>query len=174
MDVRAPRPESDSGAPVSSPKSSPKRGPRPSRGSPPAPEVGNRRALSHGAYAPGLVDPAAQALADELYARYNHLSERDLFAVLDYAVAQVRVWRLASYLHTNSDFDRRGGLRPAVEALRRWLERAERARARLGLDPAARLSLGVDESLIYERLQAAFAPDVARGKTAPPGTSEAK
>jgi hypothetical protein len=122
--------------------------------------------MTHGAYAGSLIEPDASALVDELYARHEHLTERDLFAVRDYALAQARVWRIQVWLDKNSDFDSKGRLRPAVEQQRRWMERAERGRARLGLDPASRLSLGVDEALIMERLGHLFeAPLAVPGRT---------
>jgi hypothetical protein len=133
---------------------------------PPTPPAGNSRAITHGAYAASLIGPDATALVDELYARHEHLTERDLFAVRDYALAQARVWRIQAWLDRNSDFDSKGRLRPMVEQQRRWMERAERGRARLALDPASRLSLGVEEALTMKRLAHLFeAPVVEPGRT---------
>jgi hypothetical protein len=124
---------------------------------PPA-RPGNKLAVTHGAYTPTLISPQAEALVEHLFSQFEHLKERDRLAVSDYAVAQVQVWRLMAYLEKNSPFDARGRPRPAFDLLRRWLDRTDRARARLGLDPASRMSLGVEESLIYERMLALIVP----------------
>ena len=76
---------------------------------------------------------------------FPHLTDLDSAAVRDYAVTQVGVWRFAAYVERNGQFDGKGHVRPAVEYLRRWLERAERARARLGLDPESRIALDLDQ-----------------------------
>jgi hypothetical protein len=119
---------------------------------PPPPPQGNRRALRHGAFSSGIMMPDVDAFVDVLYDMFPHLRDSDCFAVRDYAISQVTAWRLAAYLEKNSNFDAKGRPRPAVELLRKALERAERARARLGLDPVSRAALHVDQTLVMRRL----------------------
>jgi hypothetical protein len=127
-------------------------GSHPRTSPPPAPR-GNSRAVTHGAFAQSLVLPEVDALVAALMAEFDHLSERDYFAVRDLAISEVRVSRLAAWLEKNGDFDARNRLRPAHRELRHWLVRAERARARVGLDPASRLSLGVEEAASLEAIR---------------------
>lgn len=118
---------------------------------PPAPP-GNLRAATHGAFSDRFVLRDADELVDVLYDAVPHLRDDDYLAVRDYAICQVRVWRLSAWLDANGDFDRRSRPRPALELLRRWLDRADRARSRLGLDPISRAALRVDESLVMSRV----------------------
>lgn len=112
---------------------------------PPRPaERGNLRAAVHGARSVQLVMPAADALAEILYAEVPHLAAEDALAVRDYCIAQIRAWRFAAYIEEHGEFAGRGAVRPAVGQLRVWLERAEKARARLGLDPLSRSRLRLD------------------------------
>lgn len=112
---------------------------------PPRPaERGNLRAAIHGARSVQLVMPAADALCEILYAEVPHLADADALAVRDYAIAQIRAWRFAAWVEENGEFAGRGAVRPAVEQLRRWLERTEKARSRLGLDPLSRSRLQLD------------------------------
>ena len=90
--------------------------------------------------------PDAQQLADLVFEENRHLSERDRAAVLDYAIAQIRAWRFEVWLDRNGEFDSKGRVRPAVEHSRKWLQRAETARARLGLDPVSYASLNLDRA----------------------------
>lgn len=96
--------------------------------------------------------PDADELVEILFREVPHLRDDDYLAVRDYAICQVRVWRLSAWLDANGDFDRRSRPRPALELLRRWLDRADRARSRLGLDPISRAALRVDESLVMSRV----------------------
>jgi hypothetical protein len=98
-----------------------------------------------------LVD--ADELVEVLYAEVPHLRDEDYLAVRDLAVSQVKAWRLAAWLDEHGDFDSRNRPRPALELLRRWLDRAERARGRLGLDPVSRAALNVDQSLVMARVR---------------------
>ncbi len=147
-------------------------GPRPihpgfaggSRSCPPAPPAGNVYAVTHAAFADGIVVPEADKLLEVILAQNPHLTDQDRPAVRDYAIAQTRAWRLAAWLERNGDFDKRSRPRPALEALRRWLERAERARARLGLDPVSRAALGVDQSLVLERVRRWSENDMEEGQ----------
>jgi hypothetical protein len=50
----------------------------------------------------------------------------------------------------NGLFTSKGKMRPAVETLREYRERAERARSRLGFDPISRASLNVDQARAAE------------------------
>jgi hypothetical protein len=133
-----------------------------SRRPPPTP-VGNLYAATHAAFSDRFVLPDADQLSQIVYAHAPHLGENDYLAVRDYSIAQIRCWRIADWLERNGDFDAKNRVRPAVEALRRWLDRAERARARLGLDPASRLALNVDESILVDRMRRWEAEDMAHG-----------
>jgi hypothetical protein len=139
-------------------------GTTPVRRSPPPPPAGNLRSLKHGAFSPHLVIPDADELTETIYDEISHLTDADYPAVRDFSIAQVRAWRLAAYLERNGDFDSRGRPRPALEHLRRWLERAEKARARLGLDPVSRAALHVDQSLLVERLRGWGEKDLDEGR----------
>jgi hypothetical protein len=134
------------------------------QGLPPPAPVGNLRAATHAAFSDRIVMPDADLLADAVFAENWHLADQDALAVRDYAIAQVRAWRLAAWLERNGDFDKRGRPRPALEQLRRWLERAERARSRLGLDPLSRAALHVDQSLVLARTRQWAADDLAEGR----------
>lgn len=109
-------------------------------------QPGNFHTLAHGARSDRLVIPDAEELAEIIYQGNQHLTERDRPAVLDYSIAQIRAWRFAHYLERVGDFDSKGRIRPAVEQLRKWLQRAETARGRLGLDPVSYASLNLDRA----------------------------
>jgi hypothetical protein len=108
--------------------------------------------------------PEADRLAADVFARYPHLSEADELAVRDYAVAQIRAWRLAAWIESNGELDKRSRVRPALDHLRRWLERAEKARARLGLDPLGRASLAVDQLSAEAKLRDLRTNDLSEGR----------
>jgi hypothetical protein len=112
----------------------------------PGPQPGNFHTLAHGANSERLVVPDAEQLAEIVFEDNGHLLERDWPAVLDYSIAQIRAWRFAHYLERVGDFDSKGRIRPAVEQLRKWLQRAETARGRLGLDPVSYASLNLDRA----------------------------
>ena len=105
---------------------------------------GNTIALKHGAFS-----RYALAEADDLAATVveyaPHLAEADAPALRDYCIAQARAWRLGAWIEEHGELDETGKPRPALTALREWLHRSEQARSRLGLDPASRASLAVDE-----------------------------
>jgi hypothetical protein len=122
------------------------------------------RAVTHGTFVDRIVLPDADELVAILYAEIPHLAENDYLAVRDYAIAQIRAWRLASWLEKHGDFDARGRVRPAVEQLRRWLERAEKARSRLGLDPVSRSALQLDQTALHERLRVLAYADLEEGR----------
>jgi hypothetical protein len=123
-------------------------------------ETGARgRSFSH-----ELVLPDADTLAGRIVEEVGHLTAADFPAVRDYAIAQLRAWHLAEYLEQHGDFDARGRPRPALELLRRWLERAERARARIGLDPVSRAALDVDRTLVAERVRDWARTDLSEGE----------
>jgi hypothetical protein len=134
------------------------------RGSPPPAPRANYRALTHAAFSDRIVMPDADWLTEVVVAENGHLTDHDLFAVRDYAIAQVRAWRLAAWLERNGEFDARGRPRPALELLRRWLERAERARSRLGLDPAGRAALGIDQAFAVDQARQLAADDLEQGR----------
>lgn len=112
----------------------------------------------------GVSLPEADELAARILNEVGHLVESDFPAVRDYAVAQLRAWRLAEYLENNGDFDGSGRPRPALELLRRWLERAEKARSRIGLDPMSRAALDVDRTLVADRVREWLETDLSEGK----------
>jgi hypothetical protein len=112
----------------------------------PGPQPGNFHTLAHGANSERLVIPDAEALGEMVFEGDMHLCDRDRPAVIDYAIAQIRAWRFAHYLERVGDFDSKGRIRPAVEQLRKWLQRAETARARLGLDPVSYAALNLDRA----------------------------
>lgn len=129
---------------------------RPDEARPPSPPAGNLRAVKHGVFSARLVSDDVDRLVERLFDQNPHLIPQDEFAVRGYAIAEVCAVRLAAYLERNGEFDARGRVRPAVDLLRRYLERAERARARLGLDPVARMFLRTDEVVLVQRLRALF------------------
>ncbi len=128
------------------------------------PQYGNLYTLGHGAYSDALVLPESDALAEQALERVPHLSETDRIAVRDWAIAQIRVWRLAAYVEKHGEFDAKGRIRPALDHLRRWMSRAETARSRLGLDPLSRVSLAVDEARFAESLRELAREDLAEGR----------
>jgi hypothetical protein len=131
---------------------------------PPPAERGNLRALTHGANADRFVMPEADQLVTFLYSEYAHLTAADRLAVRDYAIAQTRAWRLGAWIEANGELDARSRVRPALEHLRKWLERAEKARARLGLDPLARASLAVDQMVATGKLRELRQQDLSEGR----------
>ena len=112
----------------------------------PGPQPENFHGLAHGASSARLVIPDAEELTEIVYGLNPYLGDRDRPAVLDYSIAQIRAWRFAHYLERVGDFDSKGRIRPAVEQLRKWLQRSETARARLGLDPVSYASLTLDRA----------------------------
>ena len=101
-------------------------------------------ALKHGAFSRYSL-AEADALAAAVAEHAPHLAQADGPGVRDYAIAQVRAWRLAAYIEANGELADDGMPRPALAALDRWLARASQARARLGLDPMSRAALAIDE-----------------------------
>jgi hypothetical protein len=126
-------------------------------------EPGNLVAQRHGAFSRFVLDEADE-LATTIAEHAPHLAYADAPALRDYAVAQARAWRLAAYVEEHGELDDDGAPRPALRALSEWLARAEKARARLGLDPASRAALAVDE-LQARRTAGALARDeLAEGR----------
>ena len=107
-------------------------------------EPGHTPSIRHGAFSRYAIAEADE-LAATIAEHAPHLAEIDALALRDYAIAQVRAWRLAAWIEEHGDLDENGKPRPALAPLREWLGRAEKARARLGLDPLSRASLAVDE-----------------------------
>jgi len=106
--------------------------------------AGHTLSMTHGARS-RFVAIEADALAAEIMDASPHLADVDRMAVSDLSVATVKVRRLAAWLDEVGDLDDEGEPRKALAELRRWMDRAERARARLGLDPMSRAALAVDE-----------------------------
>ena len=95
---------------------------------------GNRAAVTHGAFAPRVFGPIAEALTSALLEERPHL-ERWPAAVVAWADAEARCEVLRGFLDEHGMLDDRGRPRPAVELLLRFERQADRARQRLGLDP---------------------------------------
>ena len=108
----------------------------------PTAEPGNTLALRHGAQSRYVITEADE-LAGILLDCTPHLSDADVPAGRDYCIAQVRAWRFASGLEKHPEDE--ANTERASRELHRWLSRAEKARARLGLDPMSRAALAVDE-----------------------------
>ncbi len=122
-------------------------------------EVGNLVGLRHGAMSRFALAEADELAAD-LVEFVPHLGPADAPAIRDYAIAQVRAWRLAAWVEKHGELDGKGKPIPALAALREWLSRAEKARARLGLDPRSARDLAVSELIVRDlaaELQAASA-----------------
>ncbi len=62
----------------------------------------------------------------------------------------MRAWRLAAWVEKHGELDGKGKPIPALAALREWLARAERARARLGLDPRSARDLAIGELIVRD------------------------
>lgn len=126
---------------------------------------GNTAAVTHGARSSHLLEwaaPAADALAVQMVEEAPHLAPEDRHAVRGWAIAEVIVQHLTTWIEQHGPLDEDGHPRKVLDSLRMWLARAEVARARLGLDPAARVALAVDE--LHARRQAAALADVDRAE----------
>ena len=97
-------------------------------------EPGNRAAVKHGAFAPRVFGPIAEAMRDGLLEQRPHLCTYRA-AVAAWADAEARCQVLREHLEQHGMLDDRGRPRPAVELLLRLERQADRARQRLGLDP---------------------------------------
>jgi hypothetical protein len=115
-------------------------------------EPGNELTLKHGAYSPRQVEPRAA----EYVAAVLEIAEADgspvaYLADPSYGPA-LRAWGrseaaqdlVEEFLAELGPIDEDGKVRPAAELLERVARRAERMRARLGLDPLARATLARD------------------------------
>ncbi len=127
-------------------------------------EPGNLVGLRHGAMSRYALAEADELAAD-LCEHVPHLGPADAPAIRDFAIAQVRAWRLAAWVEVHGELDGKGKPIPALAALREWLARAERARSRLGLDPMSRAALAVD-ALHARREATALAREALAGPTA--------
>ena len=118
---------------------------------------GNWLALRHGGSSsrlPELVSPRTDELVEGIFSIAPHLDrDADLLAVRACALAEAVIERLAAYAAEHGIVDaERGKPSGVMEPLRSWMATAERARARLGLDPRSRAELAVDE--LHARSQA--------------------
>lgn len=109
---------------------------------------GNGAAVTHGAFAPRVFGPIAEALASALLEERPHL-KRWPAAVVAWADAEARCEVLRAHLDEHGMLDDRGRPRPAVDLLLRLERQADRARQRLGLDPRS------DAQLARETAEAA-------------------
>ncbi len=120
---------------------------------PNAADVGNSRALQHGARASDAnlvhLDDTRQALFDWLAAtapvrEAGQLPQADMPAVEDCARAWARVRQIDDWVSKHGPLDKRGRPRPALQALERASKNLTEKLAQLGMTPRARVSLGVD------------------------------
>lgn len=103
---------------------------------------GHTQSLKHGVWSRFALAEADE-LAEQVVGACPHLAESDAFAVRDWSIAQVRVWRLEAWLAEHGDLRPDGEPQPAVVELRHWLKAAAAARSRLGFDPLSRVALGL-------------------------------
>lgn len=139
-------------------------------------EPGNQAALRHGAWSPRLVDPVAAEIVERMRADATepgspvaYLADPTYAAsVAAWARVEARIQLLTEYLSgAGGDLDAEGAVRPAADLLTRLEGQAEKARARLGLDPLSRARLGRDvtaSQMDLARLLAGLgAPDPSTG-----------
>jgi hypothetical protein len=126
-------------------------------------EPGHELSIRHGAFSRYAVAESDE-LASVIAQHAPHLAEIDALGLRDYAIAQVRAWRIAAYIEANGELTDDGTPRPALNALALWLGRAERARARLGLDPMSRAALAIDELNARRSANALEAEQLAEGR----------
>jgi len=124
---------------------------------------GHALSLKHGAFSRYVI-PEADELAAVVLDSTAHLGDADAAAVRDYAIAQVRAWRLAAWVEKHGELDADGEATPAFIRLTQWLDRAEKARGRLGLDPVSRAALAVDEITARRNAGAMAREELAEGR----------
>lgn len=120
-------------------------GPAKGAGTPAAAD--NLLALVHGARSRRVVDPVAQELVAEVLDDPStaYLAERRYTAALrGWSRAEARVLLLVAALERRGLEDAEGNPSPWLTALEKAEGAAERARSRLGLDPASHARLGRD------------------------------
>ena len=145
-------------------------------------EPGNVAALRHGAFYPRRYEPLAEelvtnllALAAEPSSPVAYLTEEPYRpAVWAWARCEARIQLVTEYLlDKGGDLDPDGEVRPAARLLEVLEGRAEKLRARLGLDPLARARLGRDVTaarLDVAQLMAALArQEAVEGPQEPAG-----
>jgi hypothetical protein len=148
---------------------------------PPAPPVGNVRALAHGGYAAvarDRLDAKVRDVFDALAAdaplrdSAGELPAADAAAVHLAAEAMCRLDDVAAHLRDRGILDTKGELRAAVDVERRLRLEAADHLASLGMSPAARARLGVDVAAAA-RLAVEAQEGAARlAAIAPPDTAE--
>jgi hypothetical protein len=127
---------------------------RPSWQRPPF-EPGHELSMRHGAYSPRRVDPLARDLAAYIVEHVPHLGAPQWSpAVWAWARSEAQVQLLVEYLGDEVGDLGDDAVRSAYLLLHRAEARADRSRARLGLDPLSAARLGRDT--------AAASVDVAR------------
>jgi hypothetical protein len=113
---------------------------------------GNMLALRHGAYSPRKIDPLAQELVDTILQAAAVdgspvaylLDPTYQAALLSWGRAEAAQDLLEEHLAEFGPIDSDGKVRPAADLLEPVARRAERIRARLGLDPLSRAALAKD------------------------------
>lgn len=114
-------------------------------------EQGNAQAVTHGAFTPRIVEPAARALVDQVLDDEDnaHLrAPRWRPMLLNYARLQVRADRYGEHLDRLDPEEQmtppRGGARAAVEVWMALVKAATNAADKLGLTPTSHAKLSKD------------------------------
>lgn len=109
-------------------------------------EPGHTLSLRHGAYSPRRVEPLAAEIVEAFRGHQpDWVAAVDDWAVWAWARTEARIQLLEEWLAAHGgDLAATGEVRGAAAFLLRCEIRAERQRARLGLDPLSRARLGAD------------------------------
>jgi hypothetical protein len=123
---------------------------RPAGGGEPVPfENGNTAAVVHGARSRSnrLIMPEAEALEAQVLETVPYLQDASYApAVRRWAIAEAWCDRLGAWLEENGAIAAEGTVRPVLDSLRLWQQRASQEADRLGLTPAARVKFERDVS----------------------------
>jgi hypothetical protein len=132
---------------------------------PPNPaELGNGRALKHGAFSDSLVNPRARELAEQVLDANRHLdARRDGPTILRYATALARCERVYCWLAVQEDDTFadlvRGTTHTVLDRLRKWEAQCDSAERALAIQPLVRAKLGLT---VAQALDAASLLSAAR------------
>lgn len=122
---------------------------RPAKGVYKPAEEGNELAVTHGARSRSnrLVMPAAAVLEAEVLETVEYLRDPSYApAVRRWAIAEAWCDRLGAWLEENGAIEAEGKVKPVLDSLRLWQQRASQEADRLGLTPAARVKFERDVS----------------------------
>lgn len=135
-------------------------------------QPGNTLAVTHGAYSPALIEPAADAMIQAIQdsAAWSYLAAPEFaIALRSWARAAARVERLEEWVEgmtmDQAAYSDRGQTSP-LELLRKWTTTLDGKAARLGLDPLSQARLGKD---IAGRKQADAATLLTQARAAAEG-----